>query len=92
MDARHSKFSDICLVGFLLMVAGVVPDLFGKLLTLGDLFLKKHRFLLGINKIDHASCPSLQRGKEDSQTNQMGRHFIPICHTEVSDKEKKSRQ
>lgn len=53
-----------------------------------DLFLEKHRLLLGINKIDHVCCSSLERRKEDSQRCQLGHCFSSICHVEVSDKEK----
>lgn len=60
-----------------------------KVIHFGDLFLEKHRLLLGINKVDHVCCSSLQRRREDSQRCQLGYSFSSICHVEVSDKEKK---
>lgn len=58
-------------------------------LFFGDLFLLKQRLLLGINKIDLVWCSSLQRGKEDSQTSQLGHSFTSICQVDISDKGKK---
>lgn len=76
-----------------MLVVGVVIDSFGKLFTfLLNLFLEKHRLLLGVNKIDLVWHSSLQRGKEDSQTNQLGHSFTLICQVKVRDREKKAWQ
>lgn len=57
-----------------------------------DLFLEKHRLLLGVNKIGLVWHSSLQREKEDSQTNQLGHSFTLICQVKVRDRERKAWQ
>lgn len=48
------------------MVAGMLLICFASYsLFFWDVFPEKHQLLLGINKIDHVCCSSVQRGKEN---------------------------